>query len=127
MADLFTAHGVLLVRESERGSSDRMDRCLVIQRSVRGGDLSAGDDEGDVLEAEGFRSAFPGGFQVLGGSEGPEEANDRQEDGLLVGTSMGGVVGVQDGGKVADDGQVGWVGASCGVILVSEGLEERSE
>ena len=113
MADLFTAHGVLLVRESERGSGDRVDRCLVIQRSIRGGNLLAGDDEGDVLEAESFRSTLPGGFQVLGRSEEqPEEAHDRQEDGVLVGASMGSVVGIQDGGKVADDGQVGWVGAS---------------
>ena len=57
VADLFTAHGILLVGESEVGSRD-----LVIQRNVHGGHKTGagrvGDCESDVAQAEGFRTAF---------------------------------------------------------------------
>jgi len=57
VADLFTAHGILLVGESEVGSND-----LVIQSNVHGGHkadaVRSGDCELDVAQAEGFGAAF---------------------------------------------------------------------
>ena len=61
-----------------------------------------------------MRAAFATGVEVFGGSEEPEESNDAEIDGVLVGLTRGWVSGVKDVVEVFNDGDVGGVGASAG-------------
>ena len=53
-------------------------------------------------------------MEVFGRSEEPEESNDAEIDGVLVGLTRGWVSGVKDVVEVFDDGDVGGVRASAG-------------
>ena len=53
-------------------------------------------------------------MEVFGGSEEPEETNDAEIDGVLVGLTRGGVSGVKDVVEVFNDGDVGGVSAGAG-------------
>ena len=113
MADLLATDCILLVIERKRSFRHGVD-VQVIQRGVRGGIQAASNGERNVTEAEGLRAAFATGVEVFGGSEEPEEANDAEINGMLVGLTSGWVVGVKDVVEVFNDGDVGGVGASAG-------------
>lgn len=61
-----------------------------------------------------MRAAFATGVEVFGRSEEPEESNDAEIDGVLVGLTRGWVSGVKGVVEVFNDGDVGGVGACAG-------------
>jgi hypothetical protein len=84
------------------------------------------DEEGDVLEAEGFGAGLACAGQVFSWAEEPEDTDDAQVDEV----GGDGWVGVGEGksdGKVLYDGEIGWVGPLGRIIFISEGLEETNE
>jgi hypothetical protein len=127
MGDLLAADGVLLVGEGERCRGDLAKRILVIQRTVRGGNHAGAEGESDVLDTEGFGAALAVAEEVLGWAQEPVEANDAQEVGVPVSRPVELVVGVEGMWDVAEDGEVGRIGACGRVVGVAEGFEERSE
>jgi len=126
VTDLLASDGVLLVMEGEVSPGDWV-HVPVIQSVVRGEARASAHHECDVLQAEGLRTAGVVGVQILGGAEEPEEANDDEVDGMLVGSTFRGVVGVEDVREVCDDGHIDGVSAGAWVIGGGERAEVTSQ
>ena len=81
-----------------------------------------------MAELEGLGVSFGGGrVSALGGSQEPEEGDDDEVDDVGVEGSMLRVVEVEGVNEPSQDGDVGWAGSACGVVVALEGFEERSE
>jgi len=123
----FAFDPVLLVSEGESSRGD-CSYLHVIQRRVSGDvHLLGAEREANVAEAKGLRAAFGSALGVLGGAEEPVEGDDSEVDDALVGETCAGVVGVQDVEQIADDDDVGGVGSAWRVVILAEGVEERTE
>lgn len=125
---LLPFHGILLVRELECGVRDSRDGAFVIQR-CRGCVVdSTSDGEVDVFEEEGLRSGFRvGRFEIFCRTEEPEEGNDDEVNDVAFSLAFEGVFGVECVKEVADDGEVGRVGACGRRVFIVECFEESFE
>ena len=73
-------------------------------------------------------AVFGGGrVGALGRSQEPEEGDDDEVDDVGVEGSILRVIDIEGVDEPSQDGDVGWVGSACGVVVALEGLEERSE
>lgn len=87
------------------------------------------DGDGSVADSKRLGALFVciTGVGVFRWAEKPVEGDDGEVNDMLVGKAVGGVSLVEDFIQLADDWDVGRIGALGGVVLVPEGLEKRSE
>lgn len=126
LGDLLAPDGILLVSERERGGGHKVG-VHVIQRVVGSGVDAVAHEEVGVAEAESLGSFVILGRGVFARAEEPEEGCDGEVNDLLVGSPEFGVHGVKDERHVADDRDIGRVGALGRVVAVPHGFEERSQ
>ena len=126
MANSFPTHGVLLVREGECSVANSVDDLFIQRRLVSGKGFTV-DSESDVAEAEGLGAAFASVVEVLGRPKQPVEGHDDEVEDMAVDFAVDRMLEVEYLANLSDDGQVRGVGASGGVVFVSELLEVSCE
>ena len=128
VADLLTAHCILLVREFEARVVESGERSLVIQRSSGGRVDRGAYTEVDVSTEEWGRATVGVATEtVFSRTEEPEEGDDDKVDEVGVEHTVDGVTRVQDITEGSEDRDVDRVGPRLGVIFVCEGFEESAE
>ena len=128
VADLFTAHCILLVTKLEGRGGDAIHVGEFIQRCSRRAVDGASDGEVDVLELEGLGAGLGSGpVGVFGWSEQPEEADDDEvADDALEGAVLA-MSEVEDLVETAEDGGVDRVGSVGRRVFALESPEEIHE
>ena len=128
VAYLFAFHCVLLVGELEAALADVRDDVRVIQRRGWGPVDGVVNGEVDVSVLEGLGASLGHSRQgALGWSQEPEEGDDDEIDDVSIEGSILRVVDIQGVDESSQDGDVGWVGSTCGFVVAFKGFEERSE
>ena len=103
-------------------------KSVVIQGRIGGVADHASNVEMDVLEFKGLCASIRhAGVTAFGRPQEPKEChNDKVNDVSIEGSTLR-VVDVKGIDEATQDGDVGWASATGGVVILPEGLEERSK